>query len=598
MHGRALLLAVAGCALVSLSLTTTTSGISYKFHGRELPSDPQLWSHQMVGHWLQHHKLSWHAHVASSLELSGADMLAKTEAGSLAAFFAQGGQTVSFDRGMGKQGIAIPKPPNTGDAAESDLQKIEIELLAFRHRCVSAPANACGANSTARRAARAARSIDWAGKDLRARARASMLGHFVGDALGMPTMWFYSPPRDVIAAFGETGVTGYAAPPELHQTNSLMADFWANNREHVREVVGSTILHGKEQLWQQRNVHYHAGLRAGENTLNAQLLRVLLRSVSGEDQDEVDTGGGYDPMKWLAAYADFMTTPGSHNDSYADTAHVQFFYRYSRGTKLEECGGDENHSTANIGAFYALVALLLAGAPEATAAYAHIGSAGGGGARSTLTAEERDADSEAKLGRELALVVQRHVALTHKSPKLLRYAGLVTTLILELLSGVPLRTAVASAAAELGITNIDQLAQVPPPVHTDGRPMLPEAFGDLPVVQKGFGLSCYVHDSLPAVLFLAYKYSEPDQTRAALLANTNVGGNTVHRGAILGAILGAAHGSRGSFGGDRASTDMLLEGLHQHRTIANEVDEFLDEVLPSSENSRGNVGSGDSKSEL
>ena len=56
---------------------------------------------------------------------------------------------------------------------------------------------------------------------------------------------------------------------------------------------------------------------------------------------------------------------------------------------------------------------------------------------------------------------------------------------------------------------------------------------------KGFGLSCYVHDSLPAVLYLAYKYAEPSQASQALLANTNVGGNTVHRGAILGAILGA-----------------------------------------------------------
>ena len=71
-----------------------------------------------------------------------------------------------------------------------------------------------------------------------------------------------------------------------------------------------------------------------------------------------------------------------------------------------------------------------------------------------------------------------------------RYAGLVATLILELLSGVPLRTAVASAATELGITNLDELARVPPPVHEDGRPMLPAAFGDLPVIQKGFGLSC------------------------------------------------------------------------------------------------------------
>lgn len=350
MHRRkpAILLVVAAMCGHFQCPITSTSGISFKFKGRELPADPQLWSHQMVARWLHYYEMPWHARIATSLELSGADMLARMENGSLAAFFAQGGQTVSFDRGMGKQGIELPEPPNTGEAAELNLRKIEAELASFWRDCVSTAANTCGANSTAKRAATAARSIDWQGRDLRARARASMLGHFIGDALGMPTMWFYNPPRDVIAAFGEDGVAGYAAPPELHQTNSLMAEFWANNREHVREVVGSVILHGKEHMWQQRNVHYHAGLQAGENTLNAQLLRVLLRSIS-DGQQTVETGSRYDPDRWLAAYAEFMTTPGSHNDSYADTAHVQFFYRYSRGTELQECGGDENHSTANIG---------------------------------------------------------------------------------------------------------------------------------------------------------------------------------------------------------------------------------------------------------
>ena len=55
---------------------------------------------------------------------------------------------------------------------------------------------------------------------------------------------------------------------------------------------------------------------------------------------------------------------------------------------------------ARAGAFYALVALLLASAPGVTAAV------------TTGTTDE-------ELGRELAAVVQRHVALTHKSPKLL-----------------------------------------------------------------------------------------------------------------------------------------------------------------------------------
>jgi hypothetical protein len=80
----------------------------------------------------------------------------------------------------------------------------------------------CGAASTARRAGRALLTIDWGGHELRSRAEAMLWGELIGDALGMPTMWFYSPPNDVIGAFGREGVTGFAPPPELHPTNTLM----------------------------------------------------------------------------------------------------------------------------------------------------------------------------------------------------------------------------------------------------------------------------------------------------------------------------------------------------------------------------------------
>lgn len=153
-------------------------------------------------------------------------------------------------------------------------------------------------------------------RQIRPRAIAALWGLFVGDSIGMPTMWFYRPPRDIVNAFGARGLTGFANPPATHETNSLMADFWAANREHVREVVGTHMLHDKAQLWQRRNVHYHSGLLAGDNTLNAELLRVLLQTVTA-------AGGVYNTSSYLQAYASFLTTPGSHNDSYADTAHIQ-----------------------------------------------------------------------------------------------------------------------------------------------------------------------------------------------------------------------------------------------------------------------------------
>jgi hypothetical protein len=45
----------------------------------------------------------------------------------------------------------------------------------------------------------------------------------------------------------------------------------------------------------------------GENTLEAQLCRVLVRSITNSK--------GYDYDAFLNEYIRFMTTPGSHNDT-------------------------------------------------------------------------------------------------------------------------------------------------------------------------------------------------------------------------------------------------------------------------------------------
>ena len=55
--------------------------------------------------------------------------------------------------------------------------------------------------------------------------------------------------------------------------------------------------------------------------------------------------GSYDTRESLERYVRFMTTAGSHNDSYADCFHVQFFYNWARGVAVERCAGEQNHST-------------------------------------------------------------------------------------------------------------------------------------------------------------------------------------------------------------------------------------------------------------
>ena len=53
------------------------------------------------------------------------------------------------------------------------------------------------------------------------------------------------------------------------------------------DIIGSVINHGKKQFWGRGlNFHYHQSLQAGENTLEGQLARLLMRTIS-EDKGEV-----------------------------------------------------------------------------------------------------------------------------------------------------------------------------------------------------------------------------------------------------------------------------------------------------------------------
>lgn len=60
------------------------------------------------------------------------------------------------------------------------------------------------------------------------------------------------------------------------------------------------------------------------------------------------------------------------------------------------------------------------------------------------------------------------------------------------------------------------------------------------VVGRRISPACCVEDAIPAIAYLALKYS--DDVEKALVVNTNLGGDNAGRGAVLGALLGAANG--------------------------------------------------------
>ena len=63
---------------------------------------------------------------------------------------------------------------------------------------------------------------------------------------------------------------------------------------------------------------------------------------------------------------------------------------------------------------------------------------------------------------------------------------------------------------------------------------------DREVIGRKLSTACYVEHAVPAVIYLALKYAENPEE--GLISNTNLGGDNVHRGGVLGALSGASAG--------------------------------------------------------
>ncbi len=240
------------------------------------------------------------------------------------------------------------------------------------------------------------------------------------------------------------------------------------------------ILHEQACFWGQRGVHYHQFLRAGENTLNFQLAARLHAQVA-----EL---GRYDADAWLAYYIDFMLTPGSHRDTYVEEYHREFFTHYARGRKPRACGVADVH----IGGLSQVPALFaaLAGTPA-----------------------------------DVAATVQEHVALTHRDEGVLRAADALVRILAAVRGGEPLRAAILGYASDwISAAKVNAWSR--------------EA--DDVVIGKRLSPACYIPDAFPAALYLAWKYAE--DFAGGIRANAQVGGDSCHRGAVVGALLGEANG--------------------------------------------------------
>merc|ERR1712054_82334 len=192
----------------------------------------------------------------------------------------------------------------------------------------------------------------------------ALWGAFIADAMAMPTHWFYGGEAQVRSEFGGP-IDGYTkSRPKMRGSIMNLSNTGGGGRGSDKgSIIGDVINHGKKQYWTRGGeYHYHHTLEAGENTLEAQLMRVMMRSITAN-------GGSFNKENFVDDYVKFMTTPGSHNDTYASTAHRMFFSNREQGKPLSECPDNDHHNVDTIDAFDIpiVVALATATAPDPAA---------------------------------------------------------------------------------------------------------------------------------------------------------------------------------------------------------------------------------------
>ena len=273
-------------------------------------------------------------------------------------------------------------------------------------------------------------------------------------------------------------LTDYVAPQNPHSDSIL----WRSR--YIPRNARGNILHDQIKYWGQREIHYHQFLAAGENTINYQLGKELYLTILEY--------GVYDSDKWLARYIECMLDGGWHKDTYLEEYHRAFFDNYAKGLAPIDCGIDDLH----IGGL-SHVPCLLSGLTE-------IGVV--------------DLD-------EQLLQVEKHVRLTHRNQHVSEAAAAMTHILYSLREGLDLRKALDSHAK---------------PWASAGQFDTWTHFSDRTVIGRQLTMACYLPESFTASLYLCWKYAE--DFSAGIIANAHCGGDNCHRGAVVGALLGAANG--------------------------------------------------------
>ncbi|BFZ00318.1 hypothetical protein BsWGS_03357 [Bradybaena similaris] len=356
-------------------------------------------------------------------------------------------------------------------------------------------------------------------------------GLFVADSLAMPVHWYYNP-RDIKKDYGEW-LKGYVAPHGKHPSSiiRLSAVDGSGRGSSVSEkpIIGNVILHDKLKYWTggSSDNHYHQGMKAGDNTLNAVMALHELKTMNqfdpGSVKPERDVRGAV-----LADYVKFMTTPGSHNDTYAESFHRSFFkdwvvkgeptspsdlLEFSEKRSKEMMQERPDHQLAVVGSLVPAIPWIIRNAHKSE--------------------------------KDCAQNTVDFIKLTHPVPTLIPFIECYSRLLHSVINGGDLRSEVMRALGHsiLGgpanrdriVAILSELEQIPKNSE--------EILKQNQKVIATLGPACYIEGALNSMLFLALQFH--DDFEAGVLANVNCGGENCHRGAALGALLAAVAANKG-----------------------------------------------------
>ncbi len=388
----------------------------------------------------------------------------------------------------------------------------------------------------------------------RKRAISALKMLFVGDSLSMPVHWYYRP-ADILRAFPPSGIRHLSAAPLVHPGSIMSLHSTSGGGRSARhskpsqQIVGDVILKGKGGYWNQKQVHYHQGLGAGENTLNTWCAHLLLNWTA--QQISKDPEFEYDAKHWLNHYIEFMTAdPPQHPDTYAESYHRGFFANLVAGKPVEDCGA-VTHDTPSMGGLVTVAPLALALLPTRPV-------------------------------KSVQAICRQHVWSTHPDELLMKVVDAYVKLMGLLLNRTgaddqEIIDMLCDAAAVVDGGNINGLRYglARDSETTAEENVIRYRSEDMTIVGGRYSLACYITDSWPSVCYLAARHFK--DPKRALLINTNLGGENAHRGSVLGSLLGLVSGE---------SVDEFYNQLAQVKQIDTDIERWSSCVYRQADGAR------------